>query len=303
MTKQIRPTPMSRRRFLAAGGAGAGALLLGACGGGRESANGGACDAPATPGDLSLIQFFGGPVLVAGRPSRAPFGVADADGLLPLSATPARLSVVILDAACTPVGSPLTVERHAAGLPKAYFPLRFSVPEPGVYTARAEFDRGVGEMAMQVDAAGAVKVIQPGAPLPGLATPTERNAEGVDPICTSDPRCPLHAVSVAEALGAGAPIALLVSTPAFCQVTICGPVLDVLLSQVAAHPGVQFIHAEVYAHPGSDPDLADYAPTVDALGLHFEPSLVLAGSNGQVSERLDNIFDETELAAALAQLR
>jgi hypothetical protein len=31
--------------------------------------------------------------------------------------------------------------------------------------------------------------------------------------------------------------------------------------------------------------------------------LVLAGSNGQVSERLDNIFDETELAAALAQLR
>ena len=282
---------MSRRRFLAAGGAGVGAPPLGGCGGEQQAA------------DRSLIQYFGGPVLVAGQPARAPFALADVDGVLPLSATPSRLSVVILDPAGTPVGSPLTVDRHAAGLPKAYFPLRFSVPEAGIYTARVEFDRGAAEMAMQVDAASDVVVIQPGARLPGLATPTDRNAEGVDPICTSDPRCPLHAVSVAEALGSGSPIALLVSTPAFCQVAICGPVLDVLLSQVAAHPRVQFIHAEVYAQPGSDPDPGGYAPTVNALGLHFEPSLVLAGSDGQVTERLDNIFDETELAGALANLR
>ena len=73
----------------------------------------------------------------------------------------------------------------------------------------------------QVDAADDVSVIQLGERLPAIATPTTADARGVDPICTNDPVCPLHDVTAAEALDEGRPIALLVSTPAFCQIAIC----------------------------------------------------------------------------------
>ena len=41
---------------------------------------------------------------------------------------------------------------------------------------------------------------------------------------------------------------------------------------------------------------------VDELGLTFEPCLVLVGADGMVVERLDTIFDEDEVAEALARL-
>jgi hypothetical protein len=44
------------------------------------------------------------------------------------------------------------------------------------------------------------------------------------------------------------------------------------------------------------------SPTVDALGLTFEPSLFLAAPDGTVTDRLDSIFDGAELDEALARL-
>jgi hypothetical protein len=145
-----------------------------------------------------------------------------------------------------------------------------------------------------------VTVIQPGAALPAVATPTVGDARGVDPICTADPVCPLHDVTVAEALEEDRPLALLVSTPAFCQIAICGPVLDVLLGITGDHPDVRFLHAEVYAHPEQDLDV--HAPIVDELGLTFEPSLILVGRDGRVVERLDTIYDAGEASEALTRL-
>ena len=71
----------------------------------------------------------------------------------------------------------------------------------------------------------------------------------------------------------GRPVALLVSTPKFCQVAICGPVLDVLLSQRGAFPDVRMIHAEVY----TDETIETLAPVIDALGMTYEPGLFVAG--------------------------
>lgn len=172
--------------------------------------------------------------------------------------------------------------------------------EPGIYTGRAEIDGEAVEMAISVDAAGDVTVIQPGAQLPKLATPTAADARGVDPICTSDPVCPLHDLTLAEAVEEGRPIALLVATPAFCQIAVCGPVLEVLLEVVEDHPDIRFLHAEVYTDPFED--LEQRAPIVGQLGLTFEPTLVLAGADGRVVERLDTIYDRVELNDALARL-
>ena len=82
--------------------------------------------------------------------------------------------------------------------------------------------------------------------------------------------------------------------------TICGPVLDLLLDVLPDHPDVRAVHAEVYTNP--EAGLTDYAPTVRARGLHLEPSLVLVGSDGTVVERLDSIYDRVEVDEALARL-
>ena len=292
------PTALTRRRFLAGSGAVAGAVLLGACG---DDDDGGGATTTESPSGLALVQFFGGlPMLVAGREVRAPFGVADAEGLLSVEDNPDALTVTLLDESGAEVASPVEVPRHAEGLPRAYFPLRFTVDEPGIYTGRTEVAGEVLEMAIQVDAEKDVRVIQPGEAMPAMATPTTSDAHGVDPICTNDPACPLHDVTVADALVDERPLALLVSTPAFCQIAICGPVLDVLLDVTADHPDVRFLHAEVYANPHEETDTK--APVVDALGLTFEPCLVLVGADGKVVERLDTIFDSAEVSESLAEL-
>jgi len=291
---------LSRRQVLLGGSAAAAAVVLGACGddngsGSDEQTSG----STAAREGFALVQFFGGPMFVPGE-VRLPFGVADADGLLTTEATPAELEVEVLDTSGAPVAPAVIVARHAAGLPRPYFPLRATVEAAGIYTARTEID-GIGsELSFQVHEPSELTVVGPGDPLPPLATPTAADARGVDPLCTSDPACPLHDVTLADAVAEGRPVALLVSTPAFCELAICGPVLDVLLAVADQRPDVRFLHTEVYAHPYENQD--DFAPIVAELGLHFEPCLLLAGRDGQVVERLDTIFDEAEVSERLALL-
>lgn len=292
------PPPVSRRRFLLGGSALAGGVLLGACG----DEQGVRSTTPTSSArGLALVQFFGGlPMLAAGSEIRAPFGMADAGGLLPLEQTPGQLAVTVVAADGTVVADAIEVASRRAGLPRAYFPLRFEVDEPGIYTARTELEGDALEMAIKVDASDDVSVIQVGAVMPPIVTPTPLEPQGVEPICTSDPPCALHDETLADALTVGGPVAFLVATPAFCQTAICGPVLDILLSQVGAFPEVRFLHAEVYEEPAESLDVQ--TPAITELGLTFEPCLVLVGADGTVAERLDTIFDETELADALGRL-
>ena len=101
---------------------------------------------------------------------------------------------------------------------------------------------------------------------------------------------------MAEALDDGEPIALLVSTPAFCQIAICGPVLDVLLG-VTRRPPRRSASSTPRCTPTRHEEIETKAPVVDELGLTFEPCLVLVGADGIVVERLDTIFDDDELDA------
>ena len=105
-----------------------------------------------------------------------------------------------------------------------------------------------------------------------------------------------------EALAAATPVAFLIATPQFCQQAICGPVLDVLLSQKDAFPGVKMLHSEVYPTVAdAQPSVLKVTDVVAAYGLTFEPALYLAGADGTIVNRLDTIFDEAELHDALDQ--
>jgi hypothetical protein len=287
---------LSRRQLLVGG---ASALLLTACGSnGSNGSEGSGGGTSTTAGGRGLYNGFD-PAQPAGRALRLPLVVTDADGSFATS-LPASLRVTLTRPDGTSL-APLTVERRHEGLPRGYFPLQATLDVEGRWTAAAQLDgRRVTVDIDAKDPAELPAVPGPGDALPDVATPTPAAAGGVRPICTRDPQCPFHGSSLDTLVGGSKAIALLVSTPQFCKVAICGPVLDLLVERQAslAKAGVEVVHAEVY----TDDTAKRTAPIVDALGMTYEPALFLARPDGTVVERLDYIYDVTELEAGLAKL-
>jgi hypothetical protein len=290
------PVPgFSRRSFLLGSGA---AALLAACGGDDdgEAAPSTTTGASTTAGEIDApvlgVAFDRNNLLVTGVAQRAPFLLFDpSGGLLPIDTAPEELTIEFTPASGG-AASTVSVARHGVDIERAYWPVTTTFTATGIHTARTE----VGGVPLDPSA---VAVPQVGAAMPSAPTPTTADPLGVATMCTDDPACPLHETSLDAALAAGRPVALLVSTPAFCQVAICGPVLDLLLAAAPAHPGVAAIHLEVY--PGGQPDAASLSPVVtETLGLAYEPALFVVDAGGRITARLDNIYDGAELDAALA---
>lgn len=286
--------------------------LLGACSDDSEvapengSGDGGGDDVSSSDQMWSVVRFYG-PYFVAGRANRVPFGLADEEGLLPADRLPEELMVSVVDPDGKTVAEDLPAVIRNDGLERPYYAFEFTPATAGYYDYKMQTE--AGEVLSQIQVVeesdptieGLVGV---GDPMPAIETPTVADARGVTPICTSVPPCDLHEVTVAEALGSG-PMVLLVATPAFCQTAVCGPVLDVMIEQMAGFDGVRFVHAEVFEDPenNSTPlEPEDFAPVIDALGLAFEPVLYTVGADGVVQERLDYIFDGSEVREALQRL-
>jgi len=289
---------ISRRRLLVAGAA---ATLLTACGSNKTPSAG---PKPKIPD--SLLSFFGGAgALRPGIPQRLTFGIGDSNGILVSDTKQHDLLFHLYDDHDRPVGPPTPTSSHSQGLPRAYYPVTATFPDAGNYHARTTYNGEAVDAAFEIDTVANVKLPELGDPMPVLTTPTASQTMGVDPICTQQPACPLHDVSLDRALQSHRPVALLVATPAYCQVAICGPVLDVLLSWRTKYGSqIDFIHAEVYANgaeAAKNLSSAQLSPTVTALHLPFEPCLVVANASGIVTDRLDTIFDRTEVEAALVR--
>ena len=303
------PRPIDRRSFLRTAGligGGAAALvaapgLLSACGG-SSSTPSGTVSLSENAGARNLVGLFNysGEYLVSTIPQRLPFAIATPEGP-PAVDGPATLTVQ-LHRDQQPVGDPIVLERHADGTPIAYYPLVTTFAETGVWSITTDLDGQESSQSFMVQAPDTVPLRQVGQSMVPIDSPTIADAHGVDPICTSVPPCPLHAETLASALATRQPVALLISTPQFCQTGVCGPVLETLIGLMAQFPTVRFVHAEVYNRPnnGGDPAAEGVTQTVSAYGLSFEPSLFVAGADGTITTRLDNIFDRGELRKALA---
>ena len=312
--------PLTRRSLLLGTAGLAGAGLLAACGGGGEA------DPTDTSSELGLTPlddqqvvlaqiFNANAYAISGTEQRLAFGLAGGAGGGLLLDSPAELRFDLLidssggtsgggESRLEAVGDPVTVPRHADGIPIAYYPLRFTFPEPGTYVARVTVpDRDSPlEAALRVLSPEESTLVQPGQPIPDVPTPTAADPLGTEPLCTREPPCPLHDVSLSAARAEGAPVALLVSTPAFCQIGVCGPVLDLLLEEHDRFPDLRMIHCEVYAQADIGPSADNLVPTVAALGLDFEPSLFAIDAAGVVVDRIDNVFDRAEITAAIESI-
>jgi len=260
---------MNRREFLLAG---AGLAVVAACGGKKDD------DVVAEVTDPSGSTVAKGLNLVVatyfhvpGIDERVTAAIINAEGTGPVVLDgPVEMSID---------GQPVETTTHTDGTPLPYFLLHHRFTKPGVSMLKATFKGATGEAALQVMDPNELKVPVPGKPMISTPSPTAADTLGVDPICTADPVCPLHEVSLDAALAEKRPVAVLFSTPARCQSRFCGPVLDTFVEQRAAFADqVRFLHVEIYK-TRTGPDLA---PTVAAYGLEQEPVLFLAGADGVV---------------------
>jgi hypothetical protein len=285
-----------RRLFLAGTGV-LGAALVAGCGG--DGGGGGDAD-----GLVLGAAFANGmstdAVIISGIEQRAPLVLFDADAGRPLRDNPPATIDVELWANDKQL-SKSTLNVHDEEISTPYYPLTMTLPAAGDYEVRAAFSDV--PVAFRAVARDKVPLVQVGDPIRSVDTPTTANPLNVNPICTRVPNaCSLHSTSLAEVLKTKVPTALLISTPGFCQTAVCGPVLELLLSEKANFPDIRMVHAEVYMDPqefAQGKPNPRTTPAVQTYGMSFEPSLVVANADGIVVSRLDFTWDRAELKSAL----
>ena len=278
---------LSRRSFLTASVG----LSLAACG---SSKTGGASSAK---GGTQLVQFFGDGYIAPGH-QRLPIGLGDAKGVL-TTGGPDTLTFQVLGPKLDVVVPSATARRHAQDLPRPYWPLEMNLTTPGLYTVVASSVKGKPEFQFSVTPPADIVIPKVGDKLPPFDTPTTDNSRTVNPICTRNPACPFHTATLTQALAAGKPVAFLIATPAHCKTAVCGPVLDLLIAQQPTFGAkIAMVHAEVY----TDDSITKTAPVLDLYNMSWEPALFLADASGKIVNRLDNVWDTTELVAALGTL-
>lgn len=213
------------------------------------------------------------------------------------STGPVRLDAQLVDTSGK-VLQTVSADRHADGLPQAYWPFRFTLDSPGFYQLLAGDGKGG---AFGVFEPATVQMPRIGSVLAPFDTPTVDNHRGVEPYCSLTPNpCPLHQVTLTQALASGKPVVYMVGTPAHCQTGACSPALEFL---VAAHErigdAVTMVHADVFADNAG----TVFAPAIDELGIDYEPVLYLCTPDGTVVDHLDGIWDGIEVDARIAALQ
>jgi hypothetical protein len=182
----------------------------------------------------------------------------------------------------------------------------------GIYVARVAFDQA-GPWGVQAtisrpeQPASAARLsfevlAQSSAPMPGQRAipspnPTAREVSSLDRICSAQPPCPLHELSVAAALSSGKPSVIVFATPGFCTSQTCAPVLgEVLKVATQRESQASFAHVEIY----SDPRNLTVADTVNEWGLRSEPWVFVVDRGGTVVDRIESITNAAEVDAALS---
>jgi hypothetical protein len=290
------PGPTIGRRDLLLGVASAG--LLAACARPARSNDG---LAPPTDGGLALVALFAASesAVHTGSVQRLPFAFANARGLLVEDLPP--VVRVRVEHGHDVVLGPTDVAVRSEGLSRPYIPVEVRPRVPGVHRVVAEVDGAEAEAAMQVTPPTDTRLI-PGRGLPAVVTPTVQDHRGVSPICTKTPTCPLHDITVRAALAEQRPLAVLVASPGTCDVSFCPPALELLLDAREGHDAVRFVHAEVYLDATDTSGFARTTDVVQAFGLDFEPALFLTDRRGIIQQRLDHVYDRSELDEALRRL-
>jgi hypothetical protein len=304
--------PISRRDLLRLAGVGGGALglaaLLAACDGGGSGS--------APEGSMQALQADARQLSLLGAQSQLPvgaglysFGLATDDNRLVAGGAP-QVWVARDDTSRAAGPFPTrwfelrayeqTRDRSPRSPLTGFYGAQVELPEPGnwMVAATLELDggRAVGRGAIPVAAAVPAAV---GTRAKPLKTPVATTAAGRKRICTRDPACPLHRISLDAALRAGRPTVVNFGTPLLCTSRVCGPVLDEQMVVADRFDSkASFVHIEIY------PDRSTAKP-VRALtdyGFSTEPWLLVVDRDGVIRARFEGPVSAAQIEDALRPL-
>ena len=143
-------------------------------------------------------------------------------------------------------------------------------------------------------------------PLPGAAGVDPESIESRAKDGAAAPDEVLHRTTIAQALAAGKPTVVVVSTPVYCVSQFCGPITD-SVAELAQTYGdrAAFVHLEVWKDFEKkivNPFAAEWISPKNGVGDTKEPWVFLVGGDGIVQQRLDNVVGDQALADAVAKL-
>lgn len=310
-----------RRDFLLTLGAAAGAVVLGGCG--TDQTTGSAPSSPPTPSptgsppstqasldalvakaapqaanDLNVIT--GSFEQLVGEDLPVAFGLTDAENN-PLAGADIRLYAV--PSGGDAIGPVPTEFREVPGNPLGLYVTRIDLVDPEITALVAVTADGERAGAATLPVRTAEQSAFPAPTEPAIAVPTPTVAAPGDlaQLCTSDPPCSMHEVSLDQALREGRPVVLEFSTPAYCQTAVCGPSVDILdeVRGSGDWGDAAFIHVEIYSDQGQTP-----VEAVTSWQLPSEPWLYAIGADGIIAARSDGplltLPDEVERIASRA---
>jgi hypothetical protein len=309
--------PISRRELLRLAGAGGSAVglaaLLAACGG--DGGDGGSAGS-APEGSLKALQADATQLSLLGAQSQLPvgtglytFGLATPDNRLVTGGAP---QVWVARNDTTRAAGPFptrwfeleawtkTRDRSPRSPLTGFYGAEVELPEAGNWMVAATLEvgggRAVGTGGVPVAAEVPAAV---GSKAKPLATPVATTAAGRKKICTRNPPCPLHEISLDDALAAGRPTVLNFGTPLLCTSQMCGPVVDeqmVAADKLGAK--ASFIHVEIYPSRSTDKPvkaLAEY-------GFTTEPWTLVIDRDGVIRARYEGPVTAGQIEDALRPL-
>ncbi len=317
-------------------------LVLGACGGGgddRAETTTTTTDDPARSGkDDKFVAQVASYELVAGQDQRFLAALAGNGTGSVVSFGSVDLEFFYLGTRQAPVDPPEAKSKAKA----TFFPVAGQTVDPatpgprearpseglGVYAADpVRFDKA-GFWGVNVKATIGGESVAPKAvfevvaasqlPFPGQPAPRSEQplpgAAGIDPesidsrakggAAVPDPA--LHTVTIADALDAGKPTVVVVSTPVYCVSQFCGPITDRVAALAETYGDrVSFVHLEVWKDFEKkiiNPVAAQWISPRNGVGDTQEPWVFLVGADGLVKQRFDNVVGDRALGDAVAAL-
>jgi hypothetical protein len=303
----------SRRDFLrlaGAGGSAAGlAALLAACGGDEPSGAAPAGSLQALKADATQLSLLGAQSQLPVGTGLYTFGLATPDNRLVTGGAP-EVWVALNDTG-----------RAAGPFPTRWFELEAyeetkdsspRSPLRGFYGAEVEFPEAGNWMVAATTQVGGGRAVGSGgvpvaAEVPAavgskakaLSTPVATTAAGRKKICTRDPACPLHEVSLDDALKKGRPTVVNFGTPQLCTSRICGPVVDEQMVVADKLGGrASFVHVEIYPSR----DTSKPVPALTEYGFTTEPWMLVVDRDGVIRARYEGPVTAAQIEDALRPL-
>jgi len=301
--------PLSRREFFRTSSLAAlGAFAVACAKKVAPRTGGGTTLADVMTGHQQTVQMnTAGFEILSSKPDRLVFNLIDPTNGSAVTAPTA--TVWIAKEQRTPATGPLVATYRDEGLPqdKGFYEVRLTIPSDGTWLAIAKATRP-GRSVPDYGAAQFQVGIQNQMPKPGqhavpVETPTYSNHRGVNPICTQTPVCPMHSISLFDALKNGKPTVLIISTPKFCTSQLCGPETEIVSGVSKELSGLNFIHVEVYRDDKADTIQRQIlSQGAAAYRLDQEPVIYYIDRTGLIRDRTIGPDDRSEVRAAAQAL-